>query len=298
MEIGIFTRTFEEPTLEGVLDAVAAHGIRHVQFNTSCLGIVWPERNQVNQRSGELAGRPHSDMPDALDAVLCDHARKQMDARNIKMASLSGTYNMIHPDAAVRAQGLRRLGVLAAHAAALGTDLLTLCTGTRNPDNMWQDHPQNNSPQAWQDLLLAMEQALALAEEHNLRLGIEPEVSNVVNSPRKARDLLDTMRSDRLTIVMDGANVFPKGTIHRQREILDEAFALLGDRIALAHAKDLSRDGEAGHEAAGTGLLDYDYYLKRLHQSGYQGALVLHSLTPAQAPGCVAFLQEKLRAYS
>ena len=278
MEIGIFARTFVEPTLEGVLDAVVAHGIRHIQFNTSCIGL--------------------SDMPDMLDAALCDHVRTELDTRNIEMASLSGTYNMIHPHPAERADGLRRLGVLAANASALGTDLLTLCTGTRNPHNMWRDHPQNNSPAAWQDLLAAMEQAVALAEAHDLRLGIEPEVSNVVHSPRKARELLDTMRSDRLVIVMDGANVFPKGTLHRQHEILDEAFQLLGDRIGLAHAKDLSQDGEAGHEAAGTGLLDYDYYLQLLQQSGYDGPLVLHSLTPAQVPGCVAFLQEKLPADS
>ena len=105
---------------------------------------------------------------------------------------------------------MRRLGVLAAHAADLGTDLLTLCTGTRNPDNMWRDHPQNSSPEAWSDLLTAMEQALAHAEGQNVRLGIEPEVSNVVSSPHKARDLLNTMRSDRLTIVMDGANGLSK----------------------------------------------------------------------------------------
>ena len=54
--------------------------------------------------------------------------------------------------------------MLASRAAELGTDLLTLCTGTRNPDNMWADHPQNTSPEAWSDLLAAMEQALALAE--------------------------------------------------------------------------------------------------------------------------------------
>lgn len=278
MEIGIFARTFVEPTLEGVLDAVVAHGIRHIQFNTSCIGL--------------------SDMPDVLDVALCDHVRTELATRNIEMASLSGTYNMIHPHPAERADGLRRLGVLAANASALGTDLLTLCTGTRNPHNMWRDHPQNNSPAAWQDLLAAMEQAVALAEAHDLRLGIEPEVSNVVHSPHKARELLDTMRSDRLVIVMDGANVFPKGTLQRQHEILDEAFQLLGDRIGLAHAKDLSQDGEAGHEAAGTGLLDYDYYLQLLQQSGYDGPLVLHSLTPAQVPGCVAFLQEKLPADS
>ena len=275
MEIGIFARTFEAPSLAGVLDAVAQHGIRHIQLNISSMG--------------------RADMPDGLNAVACRNARQEIDARSINVASLSATYNMIHPDPAARAQGIRRLALLASHAAELGTDLLTLCTGTRNPHNMWQDHPQNSSPEAWDDLLAAMEQALALADEHDVLLGIEPEVSNVVSSPAKARKLLDTLRSDRLTIVMDGANVIPAGTIHRQREILDKAFHLLGDRIALAHAKDLSRDGEAGHEAAGAGLLDYDYYLRLLRQSGYTGALVLHSLTPAQVPGCVRFLQEKLQ---
>ena len=275
MKVGIFARTFEEPSLAGVLDAVAAHGIRHIQLNTSCMGL--------------------PDMPDGLDSAACEQARREIDARNIEVVSLSATYNMIHPDPAARAQGMRRLGILASRAAALGTNLLTLCTGTRNPSNMWQHHPQNNSPEAWSDLQDAIGQALTFAEEHDVHLGIEPEVANVVNSPPKARKLLDTMRSDRLTIVMDGANVFPKGTIQRQRQILDEAFDLLGDRIALAHAKDLSRDGEAGHEAAGTGLLDYDHYLHLLHQSGYRGAVVLHSLTPAQVPGCVRFLQQKLQ---
>ena len=275
MKVGIFARTFEAPSLAGVLDAVASHGIRHIQLNTSCMGL--------------------PDMPDGLDDAACQQARREIDARNIEVVSLSATYNMIHPDPAARAQGMRRLGILASRAAELGTNLLTLCTGTRNPTNMWQHHPQNNSPEAWSDLLDAIGQALTFAEQHDVHLGIEPEVANVVNSPQKARKLLDTMRSDRLTIVMDGANVFPKGTIQRQRQILDEAFDLLGDRIALAHAKDLSRDGEAGHEAAGTGLLDYDHYLHLLHQSGYRGAVVLHSLNPAQVPGCVRFLQQKLQ---
>ena len=277
MEIGIYARTFEAPALAGVLDAVAAHGIRHIQFNVSCMGP--------------------SDMPDGPDAAAFTQARQQMNARKIETVSLSATYNMIHPDPAVRDQGMRWLQLLAARTADLGTDLLTLCTGTRNPHNMWAAHPQNASPEAWSDLLAAIEQALTIASEHNVRLGIEPEVSNVVSSPHKARQLLDAMQSDRLTIVMDGANVFPEGTIHRQRHVLDEAFDLLGEHIALAHAKDLSRDGEAGHEAAGTGLLDYDHYLGLLHRSGYRGALVLHSLSPDQVPGCVRFLKQKLQAF-
>jgi sugar phosphate isomerase/epimerase len=62
----------------------------------------------------------------------------------------------------------------------------------------------------------------------------------------------------------------------------------------LAHAKDLSRDGEAGHEAAGTGLLDYDHYLALLRSAGYDGPLILHGLAERQVDGCVEFLRKKL----
>ena len=79
------------------------------------------------------------------------------------------------------------------------------------------------------------------------------------------------------------------------REILDEAFALLKDDIALAHAKDLDRDGEAGHLAAGTGLLDYDQYLGLLKESGYDGAVVLHGLSEEQVPFCTGVFAGKDR---
>jgi sugar phosphate isomerase/epimerase len=77
-------------------------------------------------------------------------------------------------------------------------------------------------------------------------------------------------------------------------EVLDQAFALVGKDVVLAHAKDLSRDGEAGHEPAGHGKLDYDRYLGLLHAYGFRGPLLLHGLTESQVPGCVAFLRKKL----
>jgi len=112
---------------------------------------------------------------------------------------------------------------------------------------MWRRHPDNDSPDAWADLLASMRQAVQIAEEYGVTLAFEPEVANVVDSPHKARRLLDEMGSPHLKVVMDGANIFHTGELPRMREILDEAFALVGKDIALAHAKDLDRDGEAGH---------------------------------------------------
>jgi sugar phosphate isomerase/epimerase len=77
--------------------------------------------------------------------------------------------------------------------------------------------------------------------------------------------------------------------------ILTEAFDLLGDHIMMAHAKDLTHDGEAGQAAAGTGLLDYDTYLGLLGQSGFSGPLILHGLTEDEVAGSLAFLRAMLR---
>jgi sugar phosphate isomerase/epimerase len=101
-------------------------------------------------------------------------------------------------------------------------------------------------------------------------------------------------------IIMDGANLFQGGDFSHMREVLDEAFTLLGDDIVIAHAKDLIADGAGGIEwrAAGQGSLDYDYYLTLLHGSGYVGPLILHGLEERQVDDCTAFLFDKLDSAS
>jgi sugar phosphate isomerase/epimerase len=171
--------------------------------------------------------------------------------------------------------------------------VITLSTGTRDPDNMWRRHPNNDTPEAWRDMIAALREAVQIAEEHAVTLAFEPEISNVIDSAAKGRGLLDEIGSPRLQVVMDAANLFHAGDLPQMHEILEEAFALLGDDIVLAHAKDLSHDGDAGREAAGTGLLDYDLYLSLLRRVGYRGPLILHALAEEQIDSCVAFLRRK-----
>jgi sugar phosphate isomerase/epimerase len=157
---------------------------------------------------------------------------------------------------------------------------------------MWRWHPENDAPDAWDDLLETMAEALQIAAEFNLKLGVEPETGNVVNSAQRARDLLDAMQSPHLKIVMDASNLLRPGEVARQQAIMDEAFDLLGKDIALAHAKDVTDDGgQIGHCAAGKGMLDWAYYLGKLRSVGYQGALVMHGLEEDEVAASKAFLQ-------
>ncbi len=274
IQIGILLGTFRDNTLEARLDAVRACGLDCVQVSLDCAGL--------------------SEMPDEIPVEVGGRIRREAAARGITIASVQGTFNMSHPDAEHRRTGLRRLRVLAEACPQWGASKIHLCTGTRDPGSMWRRHPDNDSPQAWRDMTACVREAAEIARQTRVVLAFEPEVNNVVDSAREARRLLDEIASPHLKVTIDPANLFHAGELPRMREILDEAFALVGKDVVLAHAKDLDHDGDAGHLAAGQGKLDYDRYLFLLHTYGFHGPLLLHGLSASQVPGCVAFLRQKL----
>jgi sugar phosphate isomerase/epimerase len=274
LPIGLLLGTLNRPTLEARLDAVKACGLDCVQLNLGCCGL--------------------PAMPDAIPEDLAGRVRREAEARGIKIVSLEGTFNMSHPDAGQRRDGLARLRVMAAFGRQLGTPAIHLCTGTRDRGSMWRRHPDNDTPDAWRDMAACVREAADIARQEDRVLAFEPEVNNVVDSAKKARKLLDEIGSPHLKVTIDGANIFHAGELPRMGEILDEAFALVGKDIALAHAKDLDHDGDAGHLPAGHGKLDYERYLSLLLASGFKGPLLLHGLSEAQVPGCAKFLRDTL----
>lgn len=274
--LGLLSPEFPSDSLEGNLGAMSGAGAVGVQFDLlNAMGDTFP-----------------ADFPDAAVKAV----RDGFERYRLELSALSGTYNMIDPDPARREAGAQALDRLIAAAPRFGTKVVTLCTGSRDPESMWTRHADSDTPEAWADLLVTVERAVKTAEASGIVLGVETEVGNSVNTVVKARRLLDTIGSSSLKIIMDGANIFQKGELPRMREKLDEAFELLGNDIVLAHAKDLDRDGEAGHVAAGHGKLDYPYYLRLLAASGYDGAIILHALRPDQAADRLNFVRRNAPA--
>jgi sugar phosphate isomerase/epimerase len=74
-----------------------------------------------------------------------------------------------------------------------------------------------------------------------------------------ARSLLDELSSDRLKIILDPANIVAGAMDRPPAESLADAFALLGDDIVVAHAKDVDTTGRFC--PAGTGIVPWDTYL-------------------------------------
>lgn len=272
MDLGIFAKTFPGTDPATVMKAAAGAGYTTVQYNMACSGL--------------------SPMPDEITREQADRVAEAARQTGVRIVACSATYNMIHPDPEVRSRGLGCLEVIASACSSMGCDALTLCTGTRDATDQWRAHADNQTKMAWDDLLRSMEAAVRIAEAHNLTLGIEPELANVVNSAQAARRLMDEIQSPRIGIVLDPANLFEVETLDRQRSIVSEAIELLGDRIIMGHAKDRLPGG--GFTAAGQGVLDYEYYLRAMFGTGFDGPLVAHGLDVVDAPLVADFLSLQL----
>src|SRR3954451_24004483 len=86
-QIGILlATTFTTGTLEARLDAAKAKGLACVQMSMAAAGL--------------------SEMPDQIPTELPDRMRRE-SSRGIVIASMTGTFNMTHPDVGHRRMGLR-----------------------------------------------------------------------------------------------------------------------------------------------------------------------------------------------
>ena len=270
MRIGVFGRTFPGGHVGRVLDAVRAAGFDGVHWNMASAG---------------LASVPET-VPEGLPGRIAVLARE----RGLAVEGLSATTNLAHPDPAARAESLRRLLGLIEAARVMGAPVVTLCTGSRDAEDMWRGHPGNADPSAWADLRAGLEQAIPAAEAAGLLLGIEPEPGNVVSGPEAAARLLGEMPSPALAIVLDPANLFEgpldAGTL---RDRVSRAVDLLGPRIRVVHGKDRDAMGEV--VAAGRGIVDWPHLAGLLSDIGFDGPVVAHGLTAEEAPAVARHLR-------
>lgn len=232
---GVFARMFPRHTAKEVAEAVASARFRLVQLNLSSFGA--PTLPPLN-----------TDL---------EFVRTAFDAHGIEIWGVSATFNAIHPDLTIRRNSVARACGLISNLRGLGAQVATLCTGSRDANDMWRPHADNSTKEAWRDLRSTLDELLDAAGRADIVLGIEPEQGNVIRDTAAANRLLAELGPDaqRVGIILDPANLVTPRTLDRQGIILRRAFEVLGSSVIAIHAKDVGPYG--GYAAAGTGGLDY-----------------------------------------
>ena len=277
MKIGICTTDFSAHPVESLFKKIAWYGFSQVQFNFATIG--------------------EEEMPERIETSLIDRILNAAREWQTEIVAVNGTFNMIDPDHNVRKRGIERFEILAAACRRLDCHVISLCTGTRDPDSMWKWHPDNDTEEAWQDMMESIRSVMEIAERYQICLGVETEASNVVSTPERARRLLDEVNSPYLKIIMDCANLFHRNTASpaNVRPTIKKAFDYLGHDLILAHGKDIQASQEIIFASPGKGIVDYDYFLEKLKEYSFTGDMLLHGIKDeSDIPFCVAFIREKI----
>lgn len=283
MKLGMYTREIKRATMEALFDEVSRLGFHTVQLDFQSIPEIGEE------------------LPRSVDPQLIARMRGAMDAREISVAVLNATFNMCTHDEEKFEDNIARLEVLADCCEVLGCKLLTLCTGSRNLEyaKRWRYHPDTNTPEAWDNTIRSARAAAEIARRYGVKLGIEIESTIVVSTAEKAVRFSEELGEDAqcFGVIFDASNLYPDGlqTIESMRERMDRTLQMMGDRIVLAHGKDLLYGEGVRQNGCGLGMIDYDHYLDGLKHIGYDGAMIIHGVKDEKDyPYCSNFMRQKL----
>jgi sugar phosphate isomerase/epimerase len=213
-----------------------------------------------------------------------DAAKKMVGAlekEGIRIVSQFAYYNVVDPDAERRKAGEARMDFLIENWKRLGSPVLSTETGTRSAKSEWDDAPENRDEKAYLDCRAAFEGLAKKAEKTGATIAIEPYWKNVIDSVERAERLFREVGSDSLKLVLDPCNYFRKADLPKMKPMLEEIFRKLGNRVIVAHAKDVKASATADDTelpAAGLGVLDYPLYAKLLAGLGKDMDLILEHL--------------------
>ncbi|UOQ58032.1 sugar phosphate isomerase/epimerase [Leucobacter allii] len=299
IQIGIFSGYFPYD-LETTAKKVQELGLNTVQLDLHF--------KDIDLSSGQITREKAKRVQDTFrdhDAPIC---------------AISGYTNIVHPDLDKRRANVERLKEIIRSARDFGTPYVISESGTFNPESEWDHHEHNRSEDAYEQVRSVLTELAEEAWNHGATFLLETYVNNVIGSVRETARVFNDIQHPGLELLMDPTNYFDQSNIDDQAGVLNEVFDVLGDRVRIAHAKDVKRAGAdksekhadigdddalASHTfrgvgeielpAAGLGSLDYDLYVKRLAERSPNIPLIIEHLDEADIPRAKEFIRETLK---
>ena len=228
--------------------------------------------------------------PFAYTQAELERVRLTLAEAGVRVAQANARYpDLIHPDAAQRAAGVRALRQACVAAGWLEAATVYVRPGSRNPAGSWTPHPENTAPRTLAVLVAGLKEVAAAAADLGVTLALEGHVVSSLETPERLREVLEAVGSPAL-----GHNVDPVNMIGSLRDAYDTTsflgrlFGVLGPFIVAAHAKDLRvEDRLVLHLAEcplGEGVLDQETFLQLFAAHCPDGYVLIEHLRDEQIP--------------
>lgn len=221
----------------------------------------------------------------ALTPGLAMYLKRIFDKNEVDIAVLGCYLNLAHPDPEQLAKITHRYKAHIRFASWLGCGVVGTETGA--PNEKYAFEPACHTEEALEIFIKGLEPVVRYAEQMGVVVAIEPVWRHIVNTPKRARIVLDRIDSPNLQIILDPVNLLDYCNYKDQVEIVREAIELLGDDVAMVHIKDfIPEDGKLRSVGAGLGQMDYTDLMKFMKERKPHIHATLEDTTPENNVQC------------
>lgn len=195
--------------------------------------------------------------------------RAALKEYDVVVYEVGGYTNMLHPDEAKRQENLKHLCTCIEAADKVGCPMVGTISGSLDPVDFFNVHPDNWTLKTWKVLVDGMKQILRDTAGMKASIGMEAQVTTNIDGPKSHKRLIDDVSDPRCAVNLDPVNMISLANYYHTTELLNECFDLLGENILGCHAKDtfIWPDKQTVHVqevCSGRGVMDYETYLVRL----------------------------------
>ncbi len=226
---------------------------------------------------------PDTKVTDAsLTPGFAQKIRRELDDRGLDLAVLGCYLNLLNPDPEELKAVQAKYRAHIRFASMLGGGVVGTETGC--PNREYKACEESYTEETLQKFIENLKPVIADAEKMGVIFAIEPVWRHCVNTPERARKVLDAIDSPNLQIIFDPVNLIGDVNYERAPQIIHEAIELLWKDVVVLHIKDYEvKDGKVVPAQLGKGLMDYTEIMENVKKDKPYVQMSLEETTPANA---------------
>ncbi len=223
------------------------------------------------------------DDPDRIKAV-----REAFARHDVALAEVGAWCNLLDADAGKREANLKKVSDGLALAEEIGARCCVNIAGSFNPKQWDGPHPDNFSKKYFDATVENARKIIDAVKPRQAKFTFEMMGWAMPESPDRCLDLIKAVDREAFGVHLDPCNIIcSPERYYRTTDLLHECFDKLGKWVAGCHAKDVTWKYEGQihirETCPGTGVLDYETYLKRLAELPQNPPLLIeHMKGPAE----------------
>ena len=197
----------------------------------------------------------------ALTEGLALYTKRVLDRGGLDAAVLGCYLNLAHPDPDKLKEIQSRYYGHIRVAALMGAGVVGTETGAPNVE--YKMDANTHTQEALDTFIRGLASVVECAEQYGVTVAIEPVWKHIVYNADRAVQVLSSIGSRNLRIILDPVNLLYPGNTAQRERVIGDAIEKLGDRVAVVHLKDYVPAGDDLKSiAAGTGEMDYTRILR------------------------------------